>query len=285
MSRIFSHADLADLVRTELDPDDAKWLEDAVSDIVAQESARALFLQYSLLTSRIAEPQETGKSTSNNNVQEFAASRGINTLELSRIYMLSSVLTANPDCFVPKVRQLIQIADKGELCTFLTYLVLLPNPENFKEAAVEALRTNIATVFDAIALNNPYPAEYMTEPEWNQLYLKAAFMQRPLNKIEKIDERANAPLARIISDYAHERWAASRTVDPYIWRPVGRFINSELEGDMKRLLESTDRKEQIAAALSIRDADSPSAEKLLTPYPELSEALENNRLSWADVIS
>ena len=226
MNQNFTHAEIADLVESQLNAEDLNWIKDALKKTVQEKSARALFLKDSLLGTRFPNPETVKTSPHPNLLEEFIADRKMNTLELSRIYLLSSVLDQEPEFFTPKVTQLIQIADKGELSTFLTYLVLLPNPENFRVSAVEALRTNIATVFDAIALNNPFPALYMTEHEWNQMFLKAAFMQRPLYEIKDIDARANASLARIISDYAHERWAASRAVDPYIWRPAGPFFRS-----------------------------------------------------------
>ena len=145
-------------------------------------------------------------------------------IEVARIYLLTKILVEKEAVFKAKVQNLIQVADISELETFLKYLIVLPNAENYHFAAVEALRTNITTVFDAIAMNNPYPKKYFNDQQWNQMYLKAAFMQRDLSEIIGVDERANKDLARIISDYAHERWAASRTIDPGFWRPVSNYL-------------------------------------------------------------
>ena len=147
---------------------------------------------------------------------------------------------------------------------------------------MEALRTNIATVFDAVSAYNPYPSAYFNDQEWNQMYLKAAFMRRDLSRILDIDKRANADLARIISDYAHERWAASRDVNPYFWRPVGSFLNDGLLKDMERLLKSDQVAENRAGALCCFRSETPEAAALLKIYPDVQEDVTHGKITWSN---
>ncbi len=172
------------------------------------------------------------------------------------------------------------MADTRELETFLRYLVLLPKPDFFRNTAVEALRTNIATIFDAISMENPYPAKYFNDQQWNQMYLKAAFMERDLSKIQSIDERANKDLARIISDYAHERWAASRKIDPMFWRPVSKFIDDVLLADMERLLASDNSAENRAGALCCFHSENEKAQALLDDYPVIKDEIASEKINW-----
>lgn len=197
--------------------------------------------------------------------------------------MLVQILESDADFFEEKVHNIIQIADTFELETLLKYLVLLPNAENFKFAAVEALRTNIATVFDAISMNNPYPGLYFNYQQWNQMYLKAAFMQRDLSQIMAVDKMANKELARIISDYAHERWAASRTIDPEFWRPVSNFLEGQTLEDMSRLFKSDSPVERNAAALVCYFSDKSDAKELLDNYPSLKDKIEKRVLTWENL--
>ncbi|MGB5691433.1 MAG: EboA domain-containing protein, partial [Flavobacteriaceae bacterium] len=122
---------------------------------------------------------------------------------------------------------------------------------------------------------------YFNEQQWNQMYLKAAFMQLNLGQIMGVEKRANAELARIISDYAHERWAASRDIDPMIWRPVSLYLNDELLADMDHLLKSDQPSENIAAALCCCHSSSKEALELLeSVMPELYHSASNNELNW-----
>jgi hypothetical protein len=254
------------------------WLDQRLESIHSEKSSRALYLTYSLLASKV--PSGATTISSQDEVTDYLRLHSATKIQIARIYLLARVLENDREFFSPKVAKLIEVADTSELVTFLRFLPLLPNSEDFKNSAVEALRTNIAVVFDAIALNNPYPALYFNDQQWNQMYLKAAFMQRDLSKINDIDTRANEDLSRIISDYAHERWAASRPVDPLFWRPVSPFLEGQILGDMERLIQSDDTRENMAGALCCYHSDKQSAMDLLKKYPKLLEGLQNNTISW-----
>lgn len=263
-----------------LDEDNLNWLSARLETIISEKSARDLFLTYTLLGNKLAAGQPVKFPETASGLYEYLLAHGASLTEISRVCLLSRVLEADSGYFIPKVAQLIQLADTGELKTFLRYLVLLPHAEAFSQVAVEALRTNIAIVFDAIALDNPYPALYFNDQQWNQMYLKAAFMQRDLSRIREVDRRANKDLARIISDYAHERWAASRDVDPLFWRPVAAFLDGVIRNDIKRLLASDNITEKRAGALCCYHSDNEEARALLGDYPELTAAIKNESLAW-----
>jgi hypothetical protein len=102
--------------------------------------------------------------------------------------------------------------DNRERQAVLKALPLLPGPERFAAIAIEACRSNVLTIFEAIACENPYPARYFPELHFNQMALKAAFTGVALARIVALRERLNPELARMASDFAAERRAAGRSV-------------------------------------------------------------------------
>ena len=110
--------------------------------------------------------------------------------------------------------QLCRTADIAEQVAFYRGLPLYPNPELLIHQAGEAARTNMRSVFEALAHRNPFPFEQFDQNRWNHMVLKALFIGSQLHPIQGLGQRANAELAVILRDYAHERWAAGRNVTP-----------------------------------------------------------------------
>lgn len=272
--------DIQNILNTYGAPDSVTWLKGKIESLKENKSSKDLFMTYSLLNVKFDAANVISFDALDTTSSRYLSGHNATMLQVSRIYFLAEVLSQDIEFYTPKVANIIQVADTGELETFLKYLVLLPNPEAYKQTAVEALRTNIATIFDAISLNNPYPAEYFNDQQWNQMFLKAAFMERDLSQIASIDERANEDLARIISDYAHERWAAGRKIDPLFWRPVSKFLNEQLLGDMKTLLNSDDVVENLAGALCCYYSENEKALALLNGKPALKHKIADGHTTW-----
>ena len=126
----------------------------------------------------------------------------------------------------------------SEQVAFYRGLPLYPEAQRLEAQAAEGTRTNMRAVFEAVAHRNPYPKEQFAENRWNHLVLKALFVGSTLHPIQGLDERANPTLARMLSDYAHERWAAGRPVSPELWRCVGPHADLEALADLQRVLAS-----------------------------------------------
>ncbi|QEC53484.1 hypothetical protein EDD80_103246 [Anseongella ginsenosidimutans] len=182
--------------------------------------------------------------------------------------------------YIARVEELFSAAEVYEQVALYSALPLYRFPEAFRFRTTDGIRTNITDVFDAIALDNPYPFDYLEEAAWNQMVLKALFMQRPIYRIYGIDQRANASLARILSDYAHERWSAGRQVSPELWRCFGPFMDEKLFADIRRLLAGNDPCREEAAVLACYDSDHPEAKELLSAHPGLAGKAERGELTW-----
>ena len=199
--------------------------------------------------------------------------------QAARIYLL---LVSGTDgaTFLRRLDQLCDTADIGELVAFYRGLPLYPDQPRYALRAAEGIRTSMKAVFEAVAHRNPYPAEQLAEPAWNQMVLKTLFIGSTLHPIVGLDRRANPELARMLCDYAHERWSAGRPISPELWRCVGPYARGEMLRDLGRVLEKGTDPERTAAALALASSPDPEATGLLRAYPELRHAVNENKVSW-----
>lgn len=177
------------------------------------------------------------------------------------------------------INQLFETSDMNEHQALFAALPLMPFQEDLIPRAIDGLRMNISTIFDAIALNNPFPAKYFPENNWNQMVIKAIFLQRPLYRIQGIAERNNLALAKIASDLAHERWAAGRQVMPEQWKYVVPYLETFF-ADIKKTLQFDDPLQIKAALLACHESDYAPAKELLKSYPAITSEIEKGLITW-----
>ena len=127
--------------------------------------------------------------------------------------------------FADVFKDLRRTSDAAEMIALYRGLPLYPEPDRLHFECGEGLRSNLKPVFEAIAHNNPFARDHFDQHRWNHMILKALFVGSELGPITGLDERANPELARILIDYANERWAAGRTVTVELWRPVRPFAD------------------------------------------------------------
>ncbi|MFM9914884.1 MAG: EboA domain-containing protein [Rhizobacter sp.] len=185
--------------------------------------------------------------------------------------------------FVSRLDQLCATADVDELVAFYRGLPLYPDPARHRGRAAEGVRSNMKVVFEAVVHRNPYPAEQLADDAWNQMVLKALFVGSPLHPIVGLDRRANASLARMLGDYARERWAARRTISPELWRCVGPFAAGPLLEDFARVLETGSPPDRAAAVLALRGAADADARGLLDRHAALCDAVAERGVDWTSV--
>jgi len=208
--------------------------------------------------------------------------RGWSVTDAARILLLSG-LPSGGKPFAERFRALCRTADVAELATLYRGLPLYPDPASLEEQVGEGLRSNMRGVFDAIAHNNPYAKAHFDDHRWNHMVLKALFIGSPLAPIQGLDERANPELARIMCDFAHERWAAGRPAPFEIWRCVGPFAEGAAIDDLARVLSSGEGIERRAAALALAASPDRRAAQLLAEVPALAADISRKQLTWASV--
>ncbi|WP_242927955.1 EboA domain-containing protein [Pontibacter vulgaris] len=274
---------LTELLEQATSPEGLQWLTKKMEKINTPSPDKALQLAFS------AAPRFVGKTklalTKEHRQEANRLRKGFNpgnwtADQAARVLLLLSLPHNEEKAFLESINKLFSAADLGELAALYASLPLLPYPEAFRLRAAEGVRTNMGTVFDAIALENPYPAGYLEEGPWNQLVLKTVFVGKPLYRIYGLEERSNLRLARILSDYAHERWAAGRTVTPELWRPVGPFIDEIILKDIERVFNHPDEIQQEAAALACFSSSYVPAQEMLEAHPLLKHKIESGELTW-----
>ena len=168
---------------------------------------------------------------------------------LVRVYFLLLLEQIAHKSSTSQIEILFDTAEINESIALFSALPLFTQPKNWMHRATEAVRSNIGDVFNSFAFENSFAATYFTELAWNQLVLKCIFNDKPIHLIQGIDHRTNQSLANMLSDFAHERWAAGRTVPAQVWRLAVDFLNDSILEDMSTLFLSNDTNNRIAATL------------------------------------
>ncbi|MBW4628465.1 MAG: EboA family metabolite traffic protein [Brasilonema octagenarum HA4186-MV1] len=263
------------------------WLEQKIEQIKTAVNTLVFFSAFS------AVPRYTGKNDLQLTKTELEAACSARTGwfpshwsvdQAARILLVLALPQDNEQKYLETLERVFTAADVGELVALYQALPLLRYPEKFRNRAAEGVRSNMTAVFNAVALGNSYPAQYLGDLAWNQMVLKALFVGSPLHLIQGLDQRANPELARMLVDYAHERWAAKRTVSPELWRLVGRFADNAMLADLERAIQDRDPVQQAGAAIAIAECPLPAAQTLLARYPNIQAEIQAGHLTWKSLI-
>ena len=267
----------------QLDAQGKAWLHDRRQELAATYTDRALHITLGLA------PRRVGKLDLALDAKDFAAiemarsgwnPRWWSVADAARILVLLETAEAGNEDFSDRFVDLCCNADMGELISFYRGLALYPNPETLTDQAAEGLRTNIRSVFEAVAHNNPFPKEQFSVDRWNQMVLKAMFIGSTLAPIQGLDERANEELARILCDFAHERWAAHRQPPLELWRCVAPFAEGAMMDDLRKVVTEGSEAERRAGALALTMCPNPQAAQLLAQMPELKKLIDDKAIDW-----
>lgn len=239
-------------------------------------------------------PRKTGRAVVKSGTEQQAALQQIYpgfsingwTIDrLARVWLLTHLDATDKEKYFNSIENIFRSAAVNELVALYSALPLLAYPALWRKRCAEGIRSNIGDVLESIMYHNPYPAAQLDQPAWNQLVLKAIFTGKHIQWITGLDERANKELAYILSDYAHERWAAHRSVPAQLWRLSAGFIDEKLFPDIQKAMTEGDENTQRVIALAIAQSTHPPATALLAGYPALTQAIARNTLSWETAVA
>lgn len=260
-----------------------EWLTQSRARLAAQPTERDLQIAFGMVPRKLgradlalAGPDLTAAAAARHGWDPSGWS-----VDIAGRVLLLATAASRLDDFADRFSQLCRYGDVAEQIACYSALPLLPDPATLEAQVGEGLRTHMRAVFEAIAHRNPYPAEQFDEHRWNHMVLKALFIGSTLDPIDGLDRRANPELARILRDYAHERWAAHRPVTPELWRCVGRFADADALGDLARAAASNHASERKGAALALAASPAPGAKPLLARLVADADAIQAGRLTWS----
>jgi hypothetical protein len=256
-----------------LTPDALQWLTQTLQHCQEEYSDRFFLTAFSLL------PRQLGPEIMPSRMDDLPdwlpQHWSLETLGRSLL-----LLSQTPDRLESLFAKLYSTGGMNEQVALLQALPFLSECERYLYWAQEGFRSHITAVFNAIALNNPYPTRYFDSKLWNQLILKAIFIGSPLHLIQGLDDRANANLGRMAIDYVHERWAAGRDVTPEIWRLIYPFVEVDDRQDLERALGMPNRLQQLSVALLCSRSNLPEISNILMSYPDLTPQIESGLITW-----
>lgn len=277
---------IEEVFTTSLTTDEIKWITEH-SDKFSKSGDKAAFYKSFTATPRFVKKRTLDisyeKQIAIEAIRKDFKITNFTSDALARIWFLLNFPTENKDHYLSTIDQLFPSAEMNELVALYSALPLLAFPEEWEFRCTEGIRSNIGSVLESVICNNPYPSEYLDEAAWNQLVLKAFFTEKPVNEIIGLDQRANQKLANTLSDYAHERWAAHRSVNPLLWRLVCPFLNQTLFEDIQKIFQRENEVEKKAAALACSQSNFAPAIELLNTEPDLKLAIEKKELTWQTI--
>ena len=183
---------------------------------------------------------------------------------LARFYLLMVLADRNSkDEYIQLFSALFNTADVNESEMLIQSLAFVPHAEAFVGKAREAARSNIVPLFNSVAHNTDFPQKHFDEIGWNQLILKAAFLNVSIVGIHGLKRRNNADLVVMLADYAKERQVASRTVPWDLWCCVAWAAKTEEDCEhLQAQFDRGDLKTKGAIALALSESDEALAQTL-----------------------
>ncbi|HRQ89010.1 MAG TPA: EboA domain-containing protein [Bacteroidia bacterium] len=274
---------LFQILRSSAPPEAVSWLEEAVSGQEADFQRRPFYYAFSGVSRHFPKKAKVEVSSAQTaELSKLAPGLAVerwDPFRLARVLLLLVLAKQEKAVFLETLSALLNTADLREQAAIFSAFPLFPHQEELVESARDGLRSNIVDIFDSIALDNPFPARHFPDEAWNQMVLKAIFIQRPLHRIEGIDHRRNAELAAAISSLAHERWAAGRRLTPEAWRNCASLVTDGIADDLRHLVSHGDLSDRKAAALLVAGGDSRLSD-LRADLAELIAEVGTDELTW-----
>lgn len=248
---------LMSVLKQNLDEDEMHYLIDLKDQIMLNPAAGSFIMNFGRV-SRMIERREVQFSKDQlieiRNYYPGFISDNWYTDVMVRAYLLTQYPVENRESVVSKI---LSVANMKELVALYKGIYLLDDRYSYIDMMQKGVKTNMVNVFDAIALNNPFAAEFFDDVHWNKLVIKAIQMNRPIYQIYGIDHRKNEQLASGLLRYASESWNNGKNVTIELWRNIAGFVSGENISVVFEGIKQGTRMEKAALSKAILESSFP----------------------------
>lgn len=203
-------ATLVSLLRPRLDPETHDWLRATIHQTIAPLDPRAFRVAWSRAGRRLgSQPIEpTAEESSQLQLVGLWPFARWGADECGRAALLIQAMNvAEPKAQGPLLDSLYLRGTIRERQALLRALAYLPEPDQHAELAAQACRSHVLSVFEAIAVGNPFPVRHLAGPHFDQMVQKAITLNVGPERIIGLSERLSPELTRRRS-LSTSRWGS-----------------------------------------------------------------------------
>jgi hypothetical protein len=159
------------IIVNQLDRKKKDWIDQKTHQLSVQFSASSFYTIFASAPRFVG--KETLQTSAENLSKANALRRGFSPQNwtadrAARVLFILYLPTESKEDHLKILDTLFQTAEINELVALYSALPLLPFPEQYAKRCAEGIRTNMSVVFEAVALHNPFPSEYLDENAWQK---------------------------------------------------------------------------------------------------------------------
>lgn len=199
---------------------------------------------------------------------------------LGRLFFLSKLNDLEIN-YVKTIQYFFERADLNESIALYSSLSILKCPTQWLNKASDGLRSNMQPIFESVALENPYPFLHFSIDQWNQMVLKAIYLDSKIQKIHKLDQRMNDDLSEMFINFAQERISAGRDIPVSLWYCLSKCISIAIILWMGKVVKYLNKLERRGLLLALENSKEKGALKILSEYePEVKDWQHQKLFNW-----
>ncbi|SFD97438.1 hypothetical protein SAMN04487819_10627 [Actinopolyspora alba] len=206
-------AELRAALDERIDETAGRWLDEALTDIAT--GARAIGTLFP------AAGRKCGRGPLVDDAAESGTLRTWSSEDAVRALLLTALPSTGSELGT-EISALYRYGDAAEKRGVLRGAGVLREEAELVDAGLplvrDALRSNDTGLIAAGMAE--FGARHLDAPAYRQGVLKCVFLGIPLRDVSGVPERADAELARMLTDYARERSAAGREIPNDVWLVV-----------------------------------------------------------------